>query len=274
MTLRPLRFNLPMPLTLQYLGQTGFLLTDGAHTLIIDPYLSYSVDNLPGFAPEFWIRNYPPPVAPSELRNVDLVLCSHDHLDHADPESLLGLAAASPHCRFAGPHQTVALFHQIGLVPARTFAVDADQPFAWHDATVKPIAAAHEDYEVDADGHHRFLGFLIHWHNRTLYHAGDTIATPQLSARLERERIDVGLLPVNGADDARRQLDIVGNMDVASALTLADRHRFGLVVPMHFDLYPNNGLTPAQFAAAWFSHPAAKRVPLKLFEPGEHHLLA
>jgi L-ascorbate metabolism protein UlaG (beta-lactamase superfamily) len=96
------------------------------------------------------------------------------------------------------------------------------------------------------------------------------VATPQLSERLERERIDVGFLPVNGADDTRRRLDIVGNMDVAAAAAFAARHRFGVLVPMHYDLYPNNGLTAGQFDAAWSAQPAAESMPLKIFRPGEH----
>lgn len=257
------------PLTLRYLGQAGFQISDGSRTLVIDPYLSDSVDRLEGFPPAFWRRNYPPPVPASALRHVQLVLCSHDHLDHADPETLTAIAQASPACRFAGPRQTVALFQSLGLGPDRTVMLDADQPFHWGPVTIEPVAAAHEDYEVDATGSHRFLGFLLRWNRVTLYHAGDTLATPQLSDRLARERIDLALLPVNGGDERRARLGIIGNMDVAAAAALADRHRFGLLVPMHYDLYPNNGLSPEALADAWSHQPASHRVPLKIVRPGQ-----
>jgi L-ascorbate metabolism protein UlaG (beta-lactamase superfamily) len=106
-------------LTIQYLGQEGFRFSDGVTQLLIDPYLSDSVDRLDGFPPGFWTRNYPPPVKPAALREIDLVLCSHDHLDHADPNpawnrpgiSALSICRTTPNGRTdarnrdrAGPH--------------------------------------------------------------------------------------------------------------------------------------------------------------------------
>lgn len=260
---------MPASLTIQYLGQEGICLRDARRCVVIDPYLSYAVDQLAGFPPKFWTRNYPPPVRPAELRDVDLVLCSHDHLDHADPETLLGIAAASPRCRFAGPRPTVALMRTIGLAPERLIELNAEARFDWNGLTIDPIAAAHETYETDEHGWHRFLGFLLRWDGATLYHAGDTVLTPELPKRLSRERIDIAFVPVNGADDARRRLGIVGNMDVAAAAVLAAEQRFGLLVPLHYDLYPNNGLSADAFAAAWVGQPAAARVRLKVFQPGE-----
>lgn len=254
------------PLSIQYLGQEGFRFTDGQKTLVIDPYLSYSVDRID---PSYWTRNYAPPVQPTELRDVDLVLCSHDHLDHADPESLTAIAHASPRCRFGGPRATVKIFSDIGIAPARIIELDTRTPFDWEGVTIESIPAAHETYEVDGDGHHRFVGFLLRWNGITLYHAGDTVATPELSERLEREQIDIGFLPVNGADEARRKRNVVGNMDVAAAATFAAEHDFGLLVPMHYDLYSHNGLSDVQFAAEWAARPEAQEVPLKVFRPGE-----
>lgn len=256
-------------LTLQYLGQAGFRIEYDGHALLIDPYLSYAVDRLEGFPPGFWTRAYPPPVRPYDLRDISLVLCSHDHLDHADPETLLGIADASPHCRFAGPRPTVALMQQIGIESERTVRLNTDHPIEWHGVQIVPVAAAHEDYDIDPEGYHRFLGYLLHCGGVTLYHAGDTVATPELSARLAREHVDIGLLPVNGADDDRRRQGIVGNMDVTAAAALTERHHFGLLVPMHYDLYLNNGLSDDAFAAAWRRQPGAARIPLKTFRPGE-----
>jgi L-ascorbate metabolism protein UlaG (beta-lactamase superfamily) len=157
----------------------------------------------------------------------------------------------------------------IGIEPDRTSVLNADECLIHRGISIEPIAAAHETDEVDADGYHRFLGFLLHWGNRTLYHGGDTLVTSELSHRLAREHIDIGFLPVNGADDARTKLGIAGNMDVAAAAALAAENRFGLFVPMHYDLYSNNGLTAEQLAETWARQPAAAQVPLKTFVPGE-----
>src|SRR5688572_33021309 len=110
----------PTPWEIQYLGQVGFRLSDGATTVVIDPYLSSSVDALPEFPAGYWQRNYPPPVQARDLANVDLVLCTHDHLDHTDPATLLEIARAAPHCVFAGPRPSVAVMLAAGLPAART----------------------------------------------------------------------------------------------------------------------------------------------------------
>lgn len=254
---------------IQYLGQEGFRFQDGARAVVVDPYLSYSVDRLTGFPPGFWKRNYPPPVAAAALVDTELVLCTHDHLDHADPESLLGIARASPGAIFAGPRATVGLMQQIGIPAERTLVLNARRESNWRGVTIEPVAAAHEDYEIDADGFHRFLGYLIHWADAVFYHAGDTVVAPGLVAHLEQRRVDIAFLPVNGGDDARRRLGIVGNMDVAGAADLAARCRFRTVVPMHYDLYPNNGLTNEEFESAWSRQPEAAKIELLRFTPGE-----
>ncbi|HWA87128.1 MAG TPA: MBL fold metallo-hydrolase, partial [Opitutus sp.] len=136
-----------MAMKIQYLGQAGFSFHDASRMLVLDPYLSDSVDRLPGFPAGFWTRAYPPPVTPAGLRDANLVLCTHDHLDHADPETLLGIAAAAPGCEFGGPRATVELLHRIGIPPERTVMLNAGRSQAWRGITIEPIAAAHERYE-------------------------------------------------------------------------------------------------------------------------------
>jgi len=259
----------PANLEIQYLGQEGFRLSDGRTTLVIDPYLSDSVDRLSEFPVGYWKRNYPPPVQPGDLRGVDLVLCTHDHLDHTDPATLLALAAASPACLFAGPPASVAVMHAAGLPAARTRVLNAGTRHFQSDVVVEPVPAAHEDYEVDAGGDHRFLGYVIRWGGHTFYHAGDTVVTPELSAQLEQEGIDVGFLPINGGDEARRAMGVVGNMNAADAAALAARHRFPIVVPMHYDLYPCNGAKLEELEIEFAKHPPAGRGRIKAFTPGE-----
>lgn len=251
-----------------YLGQVGFLLQHRGLTIAIDPYLSYSVDKLDGFAKDFWVRNYPPPVAPDQLRHIDLVLCTHDHLDHTDPETLCAIAAASPACQFAGPRLSVEEMKRAGIAADRTKCLNEGLPFPFRDMVVEPIASAHEDYETDADGFHRYLGYLLRWAGLTLYHSGDTVATPRLSARLADEDIDVAFLPINGGDETRRKTGIVSNMDAIAAARFAKEQRIDLVVPTHYDLYSNNGVDVASFASALEAIPEPE-MKLKIFQPGE-----
>jgi len=252
-------------IAITYLGQEGFLFQHDGISVAIDPYLSYSGDLAPGSPENFWRRNYPPPVLPSEMVNVDLVLCTHDHLDHTDPETLLGIADASPRCDFAGPRSSVATMIRAGLSPDRVRTLNAGEPFSFGGATIHPIAAAHEEYERDAGGYHRYLGYVLVWNGITIYHAGDTIPTDQLRTDVGRFEIDLGFLPINGRDAARRELGIVGNMTCEEAAEFATSQGFGMAVPMHYDLYSNNGGSLSEFVAFL----EQKGQAFKAFAPGE-----
>jgi mannitol-1-phosphate 5-dehydrogenase len=255
-------------IAIQYLGQVGFLFRHKGLTIAIDPYLSYSVDKLDGCPPNFWVRNYPPPVDPGQLHDVDLVLCTHDHLDHTDPETLRAIAAASPNCLFAGPRVSVEEMKRGGIAADRTICLNANVPFPFRDVIIDPVAAAHEDYETDGEGFHRFLGYILRWDGLTFFHAGDTVATSQLSERIRSETIDVAFLPINGVTEARRKTGIVGNMDGRAAAQFAKGQRINLVVPTHWDLYSNNGAEVGGFLAAMDSTPGSNAKP-KIFQPGE-----
>jgi L-ascorbate metabolism protein UlaG (beta-lactamase superfamily) len=260
-------------LAVTYLGQVGFALQHRGFTIVIDPYLTDSGDRTPYFPKGFWRRNYPAPVEGGELAHVDLVLCSHDHLDHTDPETIVEIARSSPNALFAGPRKSVAVMEKSGIAPSRLRVLNAGgTPFRLGPVTVHPIAAAHETYDVDQEGYHAYLSFVVRWAGWTLFHAADTVCTPELSAELAKFRnIDVAFLPINGRDAARRELGIVGNMNAKEAASLAVDHSFGLVVPTHYDLCEANRGSLADFVRDLDA--ADPYRPFKAFRPGEQVLL-
>ena len=221
-----------------YLGQVGFALQHCGLTIVIDPYLTDSGDRTPAFERGFWRRNYPAPVKGAELVGVDIVLCSHDHLDHTDPETIIDIAQSSPRAIFAGPRKSIAVIQEAGIDASRLKVLNpGGEAFQFGAATIHPIAAAHETYDVDPEGFQACLSYMICWAGWTLFHAGDTVCTPELSAELAKfDKIDVAFLPINGRDEARQKLGIVGNMSEQEAAALAVEHHFGLVVPTHYDL--------------------------------------
>ncbi|MBM4156167.1 MAG: hypothetical protein FJ221_14250 [Lentisphaerae bacterium] len=62
-----------------WLGQSGYLLEGGGVRLAIDPYLSDAVERAQGLK-----RLVPPPCTVAELAP-DVLLITHDHLDHLRP---------------------------------------------------------------------------------------------------------------------------------------------------------------------------------------------
>ena len=66
-----------------FLGQAGFLIEKGCKKILIDPYLS---DNVKNFEPNNYRRV---PVDDSFIQiKLDVIVISHNHLDHFDKETL------------------------------------------------------------------------------------------------------------------------------------------------------------------------------------------
>ena len=64
-----------------YLGQLCYLIEADGMRIVTDPYLSNSCDR------EGNVRKYAPPVTLNELMP-DIIIISHEHKDHLDPETL------------------------------------------------------------------------------------------------------------------------------------------------------------------------------------------
>lgn len=213
----------PGSLMAWWLGGTGFVLKTSAGTqLYIDPYFSNCVAQIFGVE-----RAFPPPI-PVEEAAPDLVIATHWHEDHLDPEGLPILARRSD-TRFLGPPSCRSRL--LGwLVPAdRVTAISAGESHTFRDITLRAVAARHiagiPGWETpDA------IGLLIETEGLRIYHTGDTEYDLRLRAlAYDRERpIDAMLTVINGAG---------GNMNAHEAALLAWQIAPGLIVPMHHILW-------------------------------------
>ncbi|MBE6708046.1 MAG: MBL fold metallo-hydrolase [Ruminococcaceae bacterium] len=251
-------------INITHLGQTGFRIDYRDITIIIDPYLSYSVDD-----GDKWVRKFAPPVLPSDITDADMVFLSHDHLDHVDPETLLGIAKASPECRFAASAwYAVRRLTDIGIAEDRIIPLTADEPVVLADGiTVTPIPAAHEELHPCTPGGYEELGFIIDIDGRRIYHGGDTCVYDGLSERIKG--VAVAILPVNGRDEERHRMNCIGNMNAAEAAKLACDAEVELVIPSHWELYELNGETPENIRAAFGKYPDVKFILTGVCEPFE-----
>jgi L-ascorbate 6-phosphate lactonase len=222
---------------LTWIGQAGFLLRTPATRLAVDPFLS----DHPG-------RRFPSPVGVDDLAGAELVLATHQHLDHLDAPALRELLERDDQARVVLPAPAVPDATGAGLPADRLVGARPGEPLAAGDVTVHPVPALHGVHVDDAYSHGlpsdgdrvRYLGYVLETPDGRLYHAGDTLRWPGQAELLGRHRVDVALLPINGRDDQREAQDIVGNLDAAEALALARDAGVGTVVPMHYDLMEGN----------------------------------
>ncbi len=227
---------------LWWLGQSGFALRGGDATLLLDPFLSTGHDRL-----------VPRPFAPEQATGVDAILCSHEHLDHLDADSLPAMAAASPGAAVVVPAPIVSQVTDLGIAPDRVIGAQPEQPIELRGLTVHPLPAWHGIDVADAygfgrelsGGRYRYLGYVVEADGVRVYHAGDTLVYEGMEEWLRRLAPDVALLPINGRDRFREEQNLVGNMDHREAAQLADAVGVGLLVPMHFDMFAANLGFPA-----------------------------
>ena len=152
---------LPEQAALYYLGQVGLLIQFRGKFILVDGYLSDSVDRMSAGGPVVWKRNYPWPVRPSELDFVDYVFCTHAHTDHADPDTLSAIAAVNRKARFFGPAPVCEILPGFGVPKDRIELIRADETMKLDDdISVRAIPAAHEELHPDGGaGVHLFPGW-------------------------------------------------------------------------------------------------------------------
>jgi L-ascorbate metabolism protein UlaG (beta-lactamase superfamily) len=116
------------------------------------------------------------------------------------------------------------------------------------DVSVRVMPAWHALVPADGytTGDGRFVGYVVATPELALYHAGDTLVTDELIAQLQRTRVDVAFLPINGRDDAREARDIAGNMSSFEAVELAVRIGASTLVPIHWDMFAGNTEQPGR----------------------------
>jgi L-ascorbate 6-phosphate lactonase len=233
--------DVPVPagaVGLSWLGQAGFILRAGTTTALVDPFLSTGHN-----------RDYLSALVPAEATGVDVVLCTHEHVDHFDAESAPAIAAASPEAVFVVPTPIVDMVTEAGIAPDRVVGAQPGQtPLEVAGLRIRAVPAMHGVTMEDAYGFGeelsggliRFLGFVIDAGGVRLYHAGDTIHYAGMEDTLSELRVDVAMLPINGRDPAREASGIVGNLSEREAAWLASAIGAEVVLPMHYDLFARN----------------------------------
>ena len=248
---------------LWWLGQSGFLLQWQGKHVLFDPYLSDSLTKKYAHTDKPHVRMTERVVAPEQLNFIDVVTSSHNHTDHLDAETLIPLLRANPKMELVIPEANrefvvdrlkIPIELPRGLEAGRFTSVD---PFKIH-----AIPAAHEKLEKDANGRHKFLGYVVEFGYRFVYHSGDTVLYDGMVEWLRRWPIDVALLPINGRLPERR---VDGNLWGREAAQLAKDIDARLVIPCHYGLFEFNTATPDEFVTGC----RHLNQPHRVLRPGE-----
>jgi L-ascorbate metabolism protein UlaG (beta-lactamase superfamily) len=233
---------------LWWLGQAGFLISQGGLRIVIDPYLSDSLAEKYRGRPFPHQRMMPPPVAPEALQAVDWLFCTHSHTDHMDPGTIPALLAANRRAQVLAPRAERAKALERGVPVARLHLIDAGESLDLGGVRVTATPSAHEDLKITASGH-LYLGYALTGGGVTLWHSGDTVPHPGLVPAVRPLSVDLALLPVNGRDAVRAANGVPGNLTLEEAVELTDAIGAGAMLGHHFGLFDFNTLDPVEGAA-------------------------
>lgn len=230
---------------IKYLGQCGFILSNDRISIAIDPVLNDIFDDDGNN-----IRLYPPVMSGKEL-NVDFLFCSHEHIDHLDIATVKEVAENSPGTRFVIPKGCEKLLLEVGIPLKRIISMMDGETVELPDITVKAVSTAHPVHQVNEAGEDCNLAFALEIDGKCYVHLGDTYLTERLQKSLEAlGNIEVIFLPINGMDEIRAQIGIIGNLSTKEAAKLAFDLKSNLSVPMHFDMVKGNTEDPQKFVDA------------------------
>ncbi len=235
-----------------WLGHSGFLIKYYDIVFYLDPLLSHTSARLTA-----------PPLDPAQLGHADLILCSHPHPGHLDPETLRPMLAASRRAKVVLPKSAAGPANAAGIPYERMTTTDSDLRVEYFKsgqyARVYAIPSAHPDLSYSPTGGYPFLGYLIRCGDCTIYHAGDCTPYEGIIDRLRPYNVTVALLPISGPD--------TGNFTIEEAAQVAEDIGARWLVPMHYGTLKGTTADPQRFIEHMLFHRPSQR--FKVFECGE-----
>jgi L-ascorbate metabolism protein UlaG (beta-lactamase superfamily) len=178
---------------------------------------------------------------PKDAPPADLILITHAHDDHFQPDEIARLV--KPGTKLAAPRDVAAMLtgDVTPVAPGGSYEL-AGVSFA----TVPAYNIREEalDFHPKANG---WVGYVLDLGGRAYYHAGDTDHLPELGS----VRTDVAFVPVGG----------YYTMDVPEAAALVRAMSPGLAVPMHYGFVVGSRHDGERFREA------AAPVPVELLTP-------
>lgn len=166
-----------------WLGQAGLLFETANTTIIVDPYLSNSVEAIEP-------KNKRRVAVNEEFLKIkpDIILLTHSHLDHTDPETLKHyLKEDSAVCVLASANAWTTV-RKFG---GNNNYVQFDRHTQWTENGIRFTAVKAQHSDPDA------IGIIIEAEGKKYYVTGDTLYNKEIFADLPQD-IDYVFLPING----------------------------------------------------------------------------
>ena len=223
-----LNYSVPLgEIAVWWLGQSGFLFkTPDGKIIVIDAYLSNSVAKNRADLD----RLVPVPIRPGELI-CDYYICTHNHTDHADPETIRNLNNKES-ITFIGPRNVVKSYIKWSVPQTNIHLLEAGDQLSFGETRLTgTFCIPNSEAVLDS------TGIILQYKDISIYHSGDTGYHPFLGY-ISKYQVDMAFLCINGK---------FGNMTYQEAFILSKAINPQYVVPCHFDMFPINREDPDLF---------------------------
>jgi L-ascorbate metabolism protein UlaG (beta-lactamase superfamily) len=205
-----------------WLSQGSFLFESNGTRILVDPYMSdyLEVKGLKRMV-EF-------PLSFEELKP-DMLICTHDHLDHLDPETVGKIAEMYPKCIIAGPESCCNHFRKLQIPEKNIMQLDWEKTFVFNEIKITPVFAVHTAPHA--------IGLVIEADEQKIYLSGDSEYDEKL-VNAFTVGCDLILICINGR---------LGNMSLEEALKVVKVAKPKTALAMHYGLFAENTADPEPF---------------------------
>ena len=202
-----------MKVKVSYLAHSFFKISSSGKNLLVDPFFEHPSQQ----------RLIKCPITESSLKNIDVILITHEHPDHFDKAAIERIANREK-CAIVA---TRNVLNELNINHAQCIEVSSYDEKLVRGFKITTLPAHHPTafYPVS---------YLIKIGNKTIFHAGDTT----LKDEFAEIKADLSLLPIAGK----------ATMDVVDAVKATKMIKPKYAVPMHYNTFEHIKIDPREFS--------------------------
>lgn len=229
-----------------WLGQGGFLIDINGYLVMVDPYLSDSVEKKLDSGAKRLI-----PFDREYLKiHPKVLICTHDHLDHTDPDTLCNFLSNNDNINVLCSEAAYKTIRDMNFTGHNYILFNRGTEVTFNGINFRAVKAVHSDPNA--------IGVIVTTGEYSIYITGDSLYSKEIFYDIDH-KIDILAVCMNGAGN---------NMNVEDACRFTQMVKPGSVIPMHWGMFQQTGANPDDFIKN-FEGSSIKTLKLQPFEEKE-----